>query len=162
MPVNSRCHLQPQLVPASTVMLGTLAPDWCSWDSNENSYTACAGRVCFDKDKLFYLGRTHSKDRRESRPTCCRSSMYTASSALAGCSLHWPGQRVILLWMNLPRALQSYSSFRNTASGAVVEQCPWDCAITHHLAFIPLVGNLQHGTDSSVSSRNYWKDFFPM
>lgn len=61
--------------------------------------------------------------------------------------------------MNLLRALQSYSSFRNTASGAVMEQC--SCASTHHLAssIHPTVWELQHGTGSSVSSRNYWKEF---
>lgn len=90
--------------------------------------------MCFDKDELFYLGRTGSKGRRDSRPTCCRCSMHAATSALAGCSLHCPGQRVILLWMNLLRALQSYSSFRNSARGTVMEQCPWDFASTHHLA----------------------------
>lgn len=38
---------------------------------------------CFHKGRLFYLGRTGSKDGRE-----YRSSTYTDSSALAGCFLH--------------------------------------------------------------------------
>lgn len=68
--------------------------------------------------------------------------------------------------MNLLAALQSYSSSRNTvlsshAPGAMKEKGLWDCASTHHLgsSIQPKgFGKLCRSTDTSASSRSYWKD----
>lgn len=84
--------------------------------------------------------------------------MCTASSALAGYSLHCPGHRVIPPWNESAWSTTKVQFFQkyclwSHACGTVLAPIAWQAA------FIPLFGNLQHCTDSSVSSRNYWKDF---
>lgn len=165
--MHSRCYLilQPQSLPAQLCKKVLPQTDGAGIVMTIHTQPVQAG-WCFQKHRLFYLSRTVSKDRRESRRTCCRSGTYTASNALSGCFLHWPSQKVFPLWMNLLTALHSYSSARNTAlsshaPGAMVEKCLWDHASTHRLGrriqpkvFVTLL----HSTDTSVSIRSYWKD----
>lgn len=124
-------------------------------------------RWCFHRTDYFVWAEQAAKTG-EYRSTCCGSGMYTASSALAGCLLHWSGQKVIPFSTNF-LALWNHSSSRNTAlsshsTGDMMEKCLWDWLCQHpscRESIQPKVfGKLQYGTDTSASGRCYWKDCF--